>query len=216
MPSAKSQYARQVAKAQRPPQSMPAAFARFGRRLIVAGRQEQQVAGLMAVERRRVCRQRFFAGENSIDQLGDAQRQDRVHVVPQLPLRQHAVGPAAAHAQPCSKAIEERIEVVVLDDEDPRVGMRAIVLGEVPGDLQPQRRLARPFFAEDDRRARVGGIAVDLVPGGMIDAGDAVVFEDRIGLRIFLGKRIDADAVVLEELLNFHTVCVPRSLQRRG
>ena len=38
----------------------------------------------------------------------------------------------------------------------------------------------------------------------MVGAGDAVFFEDRIGLRIFLRERIAVDAVVLEELLDFH------------
>jgi hypothetical protein len=45
----------------------------------------------------------------------------------------------------------------------------------------------------------------------MIDAGDAVVLEDRVGLRIFLGKRIGADAVVLEEGLDLHEFGVRNS-----
>jgi hypothetical protein len=41
----------------------------------------------------------------------------------------------------------------------------------------------------------------------VIDAGNAVVFEDRVGLRIFLGERVALDAVMLEEGLYFHSKC---------
>ena len=108
----------------------------------------------------------------------------------------------AAEAIP--KAIEERIEIVVFDDEDPLLRMRAVVVGQMPGDLQPQGRLARPLFAEHDRRGRLGRIAVDFVPRRMVHAGDAMLLEHRIGLRIFLGERIGGDAVMIEELLDFH------------
>ena len=74
----------------------------------------------------------------------------------------------------------------------------------MPHDLQPHGGLARPLFAEHDRRGRLGRIAVDLVPGRMIRAGDAEFLEDRIGLRVFLGKRIGANAVMFEKLLRFH------------
>ena len=86
----------------------------------------------------------------------------------------------------------------------PLVGMRAVVLGQVPHDLQPHGRLAGPFFAEHDRRGRLGRIAVDLVPGRMVRAGDAVFLEDRIGLRVFFGERIACDAVMFEKLLRLH------------
>ena len=40
----------------------------------------------------------------------------------------------------------------------------------------------------------------------MVRAGDAKVLEHRIGLRVLLGKRIGADAVVFEKLLRFHAL----------
>ena len=82
--------------------------------------------------------------------------------------------------------------------------MRAVVFGQMLGDLQTDGRLAGPFFAEHDRRRRVGRIAVDFVPRRVIHAGDAVFLEHRIGLRIFLGERIGGDAVMFEKLLDLH------------
>lgn len=38
----------------------------------------------------------------------------------------------------------------------------------------------------------------------MVRAGDAVVFEDWIGLGVFFSKRIGLDAVMLEKRLDFH------------
>jgi hypothetical protein len=40
----------------------------------------------------------------------------------------------------------------------------------------------------------------------MVRAGYAEFFENRISLRVFLGKRVGADAVMLEKLLRFHAV----------
>ena len=82
--------------------------------------------------------------------------------------------------------------------------MLFIVAFQVPGELEAHRRFAGAFFAEDDRRGRLGGVAIDLVPGGVKGAFDTEFFEDWIGLRIFLGKRISGNAVVLEELLDLH------------
>ncbi|MCU0876114.1 MAG: hypothetical protein MUE50_27640 [Pirellulaceae bacterium] len=108
-----------------------------GRGLVVAGGQQQQVAGLVMVQSvDGVLGQvgfdvgtRLPGMENPIDQSGDAQHEDRVHVVPQLPFLQHTVGPAAlAAAQLVAEAVQEWIEVVVLDHEQPPVGVLAIVL----------------------------------------------------------------------------------------
>src|SRR5262249_12851303 len=74
----------------------------------------------------------------------------------------------------------------------------------MPGELQAHGRFSRTLLAENDRRRRLRGIAIDLVPRGMVRALDAELFEDRISLSIFLGKRIAGDAVVIEKLLNFH------------
>ena len=79
-----------------------------------------------------------------------------------------------------------------------------VVEGDAAGHLQPHGRFAGALFAEDDRRGRVGRVAVDLVPGRMIRGVAAALLEDGIRLRILLRKRIDGDAVVLEQLLNAH------------
>ena len=103
-----------------------------------------------------------------------------------------------------SKAVQKWVEIVVLDDIHPLLGMRPIMLVEMADDLQPHGRLARPFFAEHHGGGRLGRIAVDLVPGRMKGAVDAVFLEDRIGLGVFLGERIDLDAVMCEEAVGFH------------
>ena len=145
-----------------------------------------------------------FVLQNPVDQLRHAQRQDGVHVVPELPLRQHPLRLPPPAAKPLAKPVQKRIEVVVLDHERPGVGMIGVVVGQVPDDLQPQGRLARALLAEHDRRGRLGRIAVDLVPGRMIGVGDAVALEDQVGLGVFVGKGIRRDPVMFEKRLDFH------------
>ena len=82
--------------------------------------------------------------------------------------------------------------------------MLAVVFRQMPHDLQPQGRLARSLLAEHDRGGRLGRIAIHFVPTRMVGAEDAMILEDRIGLRIFLGEGIDADPVMVEKLLNLH------------
>jgi hypothetical protein len=77
---------------------------------------------------------------------------------------------------------------------------------EVPHHLQLEGRLARALLTEHDRRARVGGIPVDLVPGRMKRRLQTGPLEDRVVLGVFLGERVARDAVVLEELVDFHRV----------
>ncbi len=212
--SEKSQLRRPDAIAQLAAQPPPAALARLGRRLVIAGSQHQQVASLVAVERAHVgvaqlidCRVGGgLCAENLIDQTGHSQRENGIHVVPQLQVGQHAVSPATPSAEAVAKSIQKGIEVVVLDDEHPRERMGLIVLAQMPRDLQPQGRFAGPFLAEHDRSGRLGRIAVNLVPGRMMRAGDAEVLEDRIGLGVFLGERIGANAVVFEKLLCVHAL----------
>src|SRR5262249_53517888 len=58
--------------------------------------------------------------------------------------------------------------------------------------------------AEDDRGRWLRRVAVDLVPGRMVGVRDAKVLEHRIGLRVFLGKRIRANPMVFKKLLDLH------------
>ena len=70
--------------------------------------------------------------------------------------------------------------------------------------LQTQRRLTRSFLAEHDGRRGITWISVNLVPGGMVNVGDAVLFENLVGLGILLRERIAGQAVVGEKILNLH------------
>ncbi len=83
--------------------------------------------------------------------------------------------------------------------------MFAIESRKVLHDLQSERRftcaLSPNTIAVDGSR-----IAIDFIPAGMVCAGDAMLFKYRIGLRVFVGKRIDRDSVMFEKLLNFHTM----------
>ena len=125
-------------------------------------------------------------------------------MVPQPPLLQRAVGPAPAAGEAVAETVQEGVEIVVLDDEHLVFGVLGVVVGQMAGQLQPQGRLARAFFAEHHGRGRLAGIAVDLVPGGMERVADADPFEDEVGLGVLIGERIGGDAVMIEELLDFH------------
>ena len=149
------------------------------------------------------CRACLFC-ENPVDQLGDAEREDGVHVVPQPPVLQRAVGPAPAAGEAVAETVQEGVEIGVLDDQHLVFGMLGVVVGQMAGQLQPQRRLARALFTENDGRGRLAGIAVDFVPGGMERVADADPFEDEVGLGVLIGERIGDDAVMIEELLDFH------------
>ena len=66
--------------------------------------------------------------QNAVDQAGDAQRENRIHVIPQFPIAQHLSGAAVPGAEAIAKAIEKRVEVVVLDDEHARGRMFVVVV----------------------------------------------------------------------------------------
>src|SRR5262245_56140895 len=115
---------------------MPAAFERLRRRLVVASGEQQQVAGLVAIDlvdcsSIDVANHRG-AGltriQNAIDKTRYRQRQDRVHVVPKLEQRENSIGPSIAFAQPIAETVQIRIEVVVLDDEQALTGMTFVVV----------------------------------------------------------------------------------------
>ena len=124
-------------------------------------------------------------------------------MIPELPLREHLVdGPVGSDM--AHEPVEEGIEVVVEHDERLALGMRLVMTIELPHHLQFERRLARPLLAKHDRCARIGRVAVDLVPGRMKRRFQAGPFEDGVVLRVFLGKRVAGDAVVLEKFLDLH------------
>ena len=124
-------------------------------------------------------------------------------MIPQFPVGKHFLD-RPLRADPIDESIEERIEVVIEDDERLPVGMIDVVALELPHHLQLERGLPRPLLAEHDRRARVVGVAVDLVPGRMEGRLQAGALEDGVVLRVFLRKRIAGDAMVVEEVLDLH------------
>ena len=127
-------------------------------------------------------------------------------MVPQPPLAERSFGRASRPRHLLVEAIEERIEVVVLNDEDPRVGVLFVVVGRVLDDLQSQRRLAAPLFTEDNGRGGSPRIAVDLVPRGMKRAARANLLKEWIGLSVLLRERVLRQTVMFEKLLDFHRV----------
>ena len=196
-PAARSHFDFQVEIAEFLPQPLPALGRVLGRRLIVDRRQQGHVAGLIGVEL--FDRHRLVAGgrmarlldlQDAIDELRHGQREDGVDVVPQPPLAQGPIDPPPAAVETLAEAVDEGVEVVVLHDENLVLGMIGVVVGQPPHDLQPHGRLAGALLAEDDRRGRLGRVAVDLVPGRMEYAANAGPFEHQIGLRILIGKGI--------------------------
>src|SRR6476661_4331809 len=107
-------------------------------------------------------------------------------MIPQLELLQYPLGPAIAPTQPVAKAVEKRIKVVVVNNEQPLARMPLVMVLQMPGELQPHRRFAGTFLAKDDRCRRLRRIAIHLIPRRMKRALDTKFFEYRIGLRILL------------------------------
>ena len=124
-------------------------------------------------------------------------------MVPEFEESQDALGAAVAIAQAVAEAVEVGIEVVVVDDEQPLAGMALVVVLQMAGELEAHGCFAGTFLAEDDRGGRLGRVAIDLVPSGVVGALDAELFEDGVGLGVFLGEWVAGDAVVVEELLDF-------------
>ena len=149
-------------------------------------------------------RRRLFDFQDAIDESRDAQGQNAVHVVPEFPFGQHAVGPFAAATESVAEVTQKRVEVVVMDDERAAPRVVLIVLTKVSRNLETNRGLSRAFFAEDDRRRRIARIAEHLVPARMVRARDAMILENKVRLRIFLREWVAGDAVMFEELRKSH------------
>src|SRR6478752_3735800 len=107
-----------------------------------------------------------------IDQSRNGQRQDRVHVVPEPEQTQDPIRPAIALGEAIAEAVEEGVEVVVMNDEQPPARMAVVVMLDVAGELQPEGRFGGPFFAEEDRSSRLRRITKHLVPRRVVGAFD--------------------------------------------
>ena len=103
-----------------------------------------------------------------------------------------------------AEPIQKGVEIVVLDDEHLMFGLFGVVVGQMPGELQADGRLARALLAEHHGRGRLRRIAVDFVPRRMVGVADAGPLEDQIGLGVLVGERIGGDSVMIEERLDSH------------
>src|SRR5262249_44145146 len=152
-------------------------FRRAIERMVVKRRQKQEVALFLSREARELIgldALGIVAGiQNRFADSRHAERKNCVHVVPEPPALKCTFGLALSSVQPVAERIEKRVEVVVFDDEHALAGHLAVVLFELPADLQAERGLAASFLAENDRRRWMIGIAVDFVPRGMMCAGEA-------------------------------------------
>jgi hypothetical protein len=179
-------------------QAAPAPGNRLARRGIVQSRQQQQVAALVQAQ----GREADLLHRQQVDQPGHAQREDRVHVVGEPPLRQDLVHVRCADR--CPTVVQIRVEIVIRNDEHPFVRVVLIVRLQLGAGLEPQGGLAAAFLAEDQRRRRIDRAAEELVPGRVVDRRQASPFEDGVRLRILLAERIADDPVMLEELFQLH------------
>ena len=172
------------AKAGSAAQPAPATRDRLARRGVVERGQEQQVAALVEAEDGEIDLLR----RQQIDQLRDAEREDRRPCGLEPPRRQDMVHVRRAHRRPA--IVEIGIEIVVRDHEHAFVGISLIVRFQLGVGLKPQRRLAAPLLAEYQGRRRIGRTAKKLVPGRMVDRRQTPPLEDGIRLSILLAERI--------------------------
>ena len=138
------------------------------------------------------------------------EREDRVHVVLELPPLQDGGGVAGPDGVP--EMVEVGVEVVIGDDEHPLGGIGLVVGLDLRRRLEPQGGLAAPLLAEDQRRRGIGGAAEELVPGRVVNGREAPALEHRVGLGILLAERVALDSVMLQELFRLHPW---RGLSRR-
>jgi hypothetical protein len=127
-------------------------------------------------------------------------------VIPESPLAQGLFGLPAPGGKFLCKAIQKRIQVVVLDNEHAFAGVLLVELREFLHQLQSKSRLTAPLFAEDNRRGRFEGATENFGPRRMVRGIEAVLSKNLIRLGILLSKRIVVDAVMAQELGNLHRV----------
>jgi hypothetical protein len=82
--------------------------------------------------------------------------------------------------------------------------MLFVVILKCLDQLQSDGGFAGAFFAEDDGGAGIAAVSEDFIPCWMMDGFGAVMLEDVIRLGVFLAEGVDANAVMFEELLEFH------------
>ena len=70
--------------------------------------------------------------------------------------------------------------------------------------LQPNGRLTRSLFAENDGGTWIAAIAQNLVPRRMVNRFSTMLLKNVVRLSVFLAERIDFYSVVFKELLYLH------------
>ena len=130
-------------------------------------------------------------------------------MIPQLPMLQSVFRFSFATAEPFAKGIDERVEIIVFDDECTLAWMIGVVAGQHFDHLHPQGRFAAPLFPENNRRGRGLRRPENLVPSRMMRAVEAVLTKHMVRLSVFLGEGIFRNSVMVEELVHLHwTACL--------
>src|SRR5438445_2277904 len=85
---------------------------------------------------------RLLHFQNTIDEARHRESENRVHMVPELIQAQDPLRAAIALREAVAEAVEKRIEVVVVNDEQSLAGMAIVVVLQVPRELQYHRRFS--------------------------------------------------------------------------
>ena len=131
-------------------------------------------------------------------------------MIPKFPFSQDAIRASFTAIESILEPVQERIEIVVMNDVTAPLILLLIMFRQVPCDLESDRRFSGTLFTENDRGGRGTGVPVDLLPTGMVGTGNAVFLENRIRLGILFGEGVATDLVVFQKLLNFHDADLSR------
>ena len=118
-------------------------------------------------------------------------------MVPESPVGEQSFGAAIAARVPFAKAVQKRIEVIVLNDEDAVFRMLGIVFLQLFDHLHPDGGFSCSLFAEHNRSGRVGGIGKYFIPDRVVGAVQTEFLENVIALGVFLTEGVFLDPVVI-------------------
>jgi len=143
--------------------------------------------------------------KDSIDQLGYALAEHRVHVVPEAECLQNSIG---ARLLPVGemflKGAEAAIEIVEFDKEDSIFRVLFVVFGKVADQLETHGGFSGPFGAENHCGRGLFRVANDFAPGGVKSSGNAEFPENGVCLGVLVRKRVASQLMVCEEFLFSH------------
>ena len=81
-----------------------------------------------------------------------------------------------------------------------------IVFLQRGNQLQSNGRLARSFFAENNRGTWIAAVTQNLVPRWMVNRLSTMLLKNVVRLSVFLTERIDFYSVVFKKLLYLHGI----------